>query len=272
MADVERARLLIGRLGGPDLSPYKDAVVLRRLLARSRVLGLPSIAAYLDRLERGDEEARAEVDLLERRLSVQVSSFFRNPEVFRHLEEDVLPVLLREAGTGGMVRVWCAACAHGQEAYSLAAALLRRVRLGRLGTAVSVLGSDVDAAAVATARGATYSQRSLTGLSPGVIEEMFEPAAGGRSVVREEIRRLVSFRRADLLDLSTYPERIDLVSCRNLLIYLRRDVQERVLVALAGALRPGGFLVLGQGETVLGRPWSLFDHVSPGHRIYRKPT
>jgi chemotaxis methyl-accepting protein methylase len=204
-------------------------------------------------------------------LTVQVSAFFRDPEVFRHLEREVFPVLLRDEGAGDTVRVWCAACAHGQEAYSLAISLLRQLRMRRPCREVSVLGTDVDEAALAEARAGVYSTRSLKGVPPEVLEEAFEPLPGGRAAVRAAVRRHVRFQRADLLDPTGYPVGLDLVSCRNLLIYLRREVQERVLVALAAALRPGGFLVLGQGETVLGRPWTLFDHVSPGHRIYRKP-
>lgn len=263
--DAERAAALALRLTGADLSPYKDALVTRRLRARARTLGLTNASALLDRLETEDPAARAEVEALVRSLSVQVSAFFRDAAVFRQLEEVVVPALL---GEGRALRLWSAACAQGQEAYSLAA-LFRRARPSR---PFSVLGTDVDDRALAAARAAEYPARALKGLPPEIVDEAFVPAAAGRWAVREELRRQARFERGDLLDLSGYPSELDLIACRNILIYLHRDVQERVLIALAGALRPGGYLLLGQGETVIGRPWRLFEHVSPSHRIYRKPV
>lgn len=264
-----RARRLVFSLAAADLGPYKDNLLLRHLRALARRAGFSDPEAYLDHLEQAGPEAVSEAAQLARGVSVQVSGFFRDPDVFAALEALAYPELFRP-GTGDPLRVWCAGCARGQEAYSLAISLERYARSRGLARRVGVLGTDVDEGALAAAQAGVYGQRQVEELPAAVRDEAFEPLGAGTWRVRPEVRRLVRFRRADLLDARTHPTGMDLVSCRNLLIYLRRPVQEEVILALRRALRPGGYLVLGASETALGRPWGLLEHVSPIHRIYRR--
>lgn len=265
-----RARRLVLSLAGCDLGPYKDNLLLRHLRALARKAGFADAQVYLDHLEQAGPGAAAPAAQLARGASVQVSGFFRDPEVFAALEALAYPELFGSA-TGDTLRVWCAACARGQEAYSLAISLERFARTRGLAQRVAVLGTDVDEGALAAARAGVYGPRYMEELPAPLREEAFERAGPGAWRVRPQVRRLVRFRKADLLAPRTHPTGSDLVSCRNLLIYLRRPVQEELILGLRRALRPGGYLVLGASETALGRPWGLLEHVSPAHRIYRRP-
>lgn len=254
---------------GADLGPYKENLLLRRVRALARKAGFAGPEAYLDHLEEAGEGAAAQARELARGVCVQVSAFFRDPEVFSALEALSYPELFR-SGAGDTLRVWCAGCGRGQEAYSLAISLDRFARSRGHTQRVAVLATDVDEAALAVAHRGVFADRSLEEVPAHVRDEAFEPAGAGTWRVRPAVRRRVRFRRADLLDSRSYPTGVDLVSCRNLLIYLRRPVQEDLILALRRALRPGGYLVLGASETALGRPWGLLEHVSPSHRIYRR--
>ena len=258
------------RATGADLSAYKDSVVLRRVRVRMKALGLSSPAEYAARIARegaGSPEAR---DLV-RALSVPVSGFFRDPGVFSALESRTLPRLLEDGLGEGPLRIWSVGCSRGQEAYSLG--LVARAALRRAGVRVpfEVLGTDVDEEALEAARRGEFRGRDLEGVPPGLRAEGFERVGEDRWVVRAGLRERVRFARANLLDMDAYPAGFHLIACRYVLIYLRRPVQVRVILALERALRPGGFLVLGASETLLGKPWTRFEHVEPSLRIYRRP-
>ncbi len=272
MPAADRARRLIHALTGVDPSAYKENVLLRKLRARAREAGFADAMAYLDALEARGPEAQADALRLVRGLSAPVSGFFRDPAVFEVLEKRVFPLLFQEAGPAGSVRAWSAGCSRGQEAYSLAASLWRTARRRRWPGEIEVVGTDLDPEALAEAGRGVYGPRSLEGLSPSVRDEVFEELGPGTWRVRDGIRGRVRFRCADLLDAASHLPGMDLICCRNLLIYLRRTVQEDLILALRAALRPGGFLVLGASETVLGRPWKALEHVDPSRRIYRRPA
>lgn len=270
-ATTERARAVVAALTGVRLTPFKSSVLARRLRIQSREFDCPTPEAYLDLLEAGGSQARSEAERLAGSLSANVSGFFRDPAAYDALEELAFPGLFEEAGPQGKVRVWSAACSRGQEPYSLGIRLWRYAHRRGLATRISVLGTDRNPEALEVARSGVYEHRWMTGVPSRVRREAFLQLGDGRWQVREEVRRLVSFRRGDVFDPSTHPKGRDLVACRNLLIYLRRSAQEDLILALRRALRPGGFLLLGSSETLLGRPWTTFEHVSPARRIYRRP-
>ena len=269
--DLTRAVAVLYALLGINLLGYKPNVLQRRLMARIRDTGSASPAEYLAGLEAGDAAAGREARRFLASLSVRVSSFFRDPQVFAALGERVFPALLTE---GRELRVWSAGCSRGQEAYSLAYTLHRCAGRLEVAPGFTVLGTDVDAGALRQADLGVYSTKLLEGVPEAVRGEAFEPVAEHRWRVRPQLRRRVRFEAGDVLDPATHPAagRFDLVACRNLLIYLDRPAQEELILALRRALRPGGYLVLGSSETVIGRPWRLLEHVDPGLRIYRRPV
>ncbi len=267
---LQPLRAAVLRATGADISAYKESVVLRRVRVRVKALGLSDPAEYAARIARegpGSPEARA----LVRALSVPVSGFFRDPGVFSALEGRALPRLLEDGPGEGPLRIWSVGCSRGQEAYSLALVARGALRRAGLGLPFEVLGTDVDEEALAAARRGEYGDRDLEGVPQGLRAEGFERVGQDRWRVKAGLRERVRFARADLLDMDDYPGGFHLIACRYVLIYLRRPVQVRVILALEQALRPGGLLVLGASETLLGRPWTRFEHLEPSLRIYRKP-
>ncbi len=249
---------------GLDLRHYKANFVRRRLAVRQRALSLPELDAYLDHLENKPDE----MEQLVQTLTVNVSEFFRNPEVFRLLEHQVLPDLLERCRAGRRpLRFWSAGCAGGEEAYSVAILLARQHAPA---PSVELLGTDVDRDAVAGARTAQFDANRTREVNPATRRRYFEALPGGRAFrLRTEKLAPVRFESADLMTTSLV-RNIDLLLCRNLLIYVEQKLQEKLLASLARALRPGGVLVLGRVERLLGEARELFEPIDARERVYRK--
>lgn len=248
---------------GFNLEMYKDRCIKRRIATRVRALGFDNAADYLDVLRRQPEEA----DTLLAALTIHVSQFFRNPSTFLLLEKKVLPDLLaRTAARGGRgLRLWSVGCAGGEEPYSLAILL---AGLLKEGVTARILGTDVSHTVLERARQGIFDAQRLTEVPAALREQCFEPS-GGQYRLREPFRQLVSFRHHNILADSTYPK-VDLVICRNVLIYFSREEQEKILLRFADILPAGGILVLGKSETLLGQSRDRFEPVSLSERIYRR--
>lgn len=253
--------ILLARRGF-DLGMYKDRCIKRRIAARIRSLGYSDPRPYLDRL--GEDEA--EVELLLGALSIHVSQFFRNPSTYFSLERQVLPDLIHRVRDLGRseLRLWSAGCAGGEEAYSLA---LLMAELAPAEMKVAILGSDVSEGVLAQARQGLFPPARLTEVPPHLLDRYFR-AEGGQYRLDAEVRRSVTFLRHDLLAPDDYAP-ADLILCRNVLIYFSREEQELILGRFAAALTPGGVLVLGRAETLLGDNRRFFQAEWPTERIYR---
>ena len=257
---------------GLDLSRYKESYLKRRLLVRIRALRLSGIEAYARHLRRHpDETAR-----LERALSIKVTGFFRNRGCFAFLEDKVVPDLLRRAAKrGGRVAVWSAGCATGEEPYSLAAlfasALDRAAAAGDEAARahVRITATDIDEGALDTARRAVYPGRSFSGGAPAEAARYFDPVDGAAVSPALRLKRMVRFERESLLD-PPPREDLDLVVCRNVLIYFSLEHQELILNRFAGSLAPGGCLVLGRVERLFGDAKTSFEILSARDRVYRR--
>ncbi len=266
-AAFARVAALLRAARGLDLSAYKDRCVRRRIAVRARARGCADGGAYARLLE----EDPAEVGRLYAALTITVSQFFRNASTFARIETAVLPALFERAGTAG-VRIWSVGCAGGEEPYSLAILLLERFREQLARTRVSIQGLDIDEAALERARAAVYDRDRLAELPRPFLARYFTQTPAGRYQLAREIRRMVLFRRANVLapgDLPPGP--VDLILCRNVLIYFARSEQERLLAAFETCLAPGGFLVLGKAETLVAADRRRFKTVCPWERIYRRP-
>lgn len=248
--------------GGPPLAAYKDRCLRRRLAVRMRACGLASLGEYAALLVDSPDET----ERLLATLTINVTGFFRNPEVWDRLEEAVAPLVRMRHGA---VRAWSAGCASGEEAYSLAL-LLCQAGAQALGPAARpplIDATDIDAESLALARAATYPRRALPAGSPraGLL------AAEGEDLrVPEAVRRVVRVRRHDLLVDPAPEPPYDLVLCRNVIIYFEREAQDQLLERFIDALHPGGLLVLGRVETVLGAARARLDLVHVRERIYRR--
>ncbi len=254
--------------GGIDVALYKDRCVLRRLAARLRAVGAANLGAYCRRLDADPDEIRRLLGAL----TVNVSEFFRNPGTFRALAREVLPALLaqKRAGGGRSLRVWSAGCATGEEAYSLAVTLVEFVADAGAGLPVVIYATDVDGPSLAAARAGRYALPRVARVPRYILRRHFD-REGGEVRVGKALRRLVHFRQHDLLAPPPF-RRLDLALCRNVLIYMGRPLQERILEALHDALSPGGFLVLGKVEGLTGPARERFEVVNLAERIYRRPA
>ena len=247
---------------GRDFSYYKRATVVRRIARRVQVNGLADVAAYLAFLRTHLGEAGA----LLQDLLISVTNFFRDQQVFEALDS-MLPDLFRGKGPADTVRVWVPACATGEEAYSIAMLLSTYARTLDAPPALQVFGCDLDEAAIQVARSGLYPATIIADVDEPQLRQFFTKEPRGYRI-RRELREMAVFATHDLLTDSPF-SRMDLISCRNLLIYLNEDAQRRAHDIFHFALRPGGTLLLGLSETVDEKS-SLFRPIDKRHRIYRQ--
>jgi two-component system, chemotaxis family, CheB/CheR fusion protein len=256
---------LIKRRTGRDFTTYRPGMLTRRIERRAGLRGLSGFADYLAFLT----DHPSEIDDLVNDLLIGVTRFFRDPDAFAVIEAEVVPAVLRARAAGGDVRVWVPGCATGEEAYSVAILFLEAVGApGTGGGRVQVFATDVDADALAVARAGVYPEAALEDIPADRRERFFAPEADRCRRVTKLLRDAVVFAPQNVLSDPPF-SRLDLISCRNLLIYLEPAAQQRVLGQFAFALKPGGFLFLGPSEA-LGAQADLFEPVSGPWRVYRR--
>jgi two-component system CheB/CheR fusion protein len=247
---------------GHDFTNYKRGTVLRRIERRLAVREFTTLTQYAAYMREHPEEAHA----LLKELLISVTNFFRDREAFDALERTVIPKLFETKGAGDHVRVWVPGCATGEEAYSIAMLLAERAALSGLPPSVQVFASDLDEHAVAHARNAFYSEADVADVSPERLRRFFVTEQSGFRV-RRELRELVLFAHHNLIKDPPFSH-LDLVTCRNVLIYLNRTAQQRALETLHFSLEPGGYLFLGSAETTEGNG-QLFATVDKEAHIYQ---
>jgi chemotaxis methyl-accepting protein methylase len=255
---------------GFDLGHYRRSYLERRLAARMRVLGLATYRQYADRLDRDPNEYRAFMQTL----TINVTDFFRDEEMWDELRASVIPHLVEEKKRrhGRTIRIWSAGCATGEEPYSLGMTMLESLGADAAQFSISISGTDLDAEALAVASRGCYSEEKLAHVRPAWRERYFEPAADGSGwCVRQSVRRLVRFSSYSLFEKAPM-KLVDIVMCRNVFIYLNRAEQSQVLDGFWGALAGGGYLVLGRSEKLSAGEVAKFESVNVKERIYRKPA
>lgn len=263
--DEELLRRVLAHLRvrtGHDFSKYKRSTVLRRIARRMQVTRTDELGDYYDFLRDNSDEAMALLgDLL-----ISVTTFFRDRESFDVLKRDVLPSLLRSKDPTDTMRVWVSGCATGEEAYSVAMLLLEEAAGHELRPAIQVFGSDLDSRALAVAREGRYPAAIEADVGEERLRRFFTREGDGYRV-RQELRDVVLFAIHDLLKDPPF-SRVDLITCRNVLIYLDRELQEQLVSTFHYALNPGGCLMLGSSETA-DHPSGLFRSIDRAARIYQ---
>jgi two-component system CheB/CheR fusion protein len=258
---------LLSTRGGGDFRGYKEGMLMRRTKRRMALLGLPSLDGYATYLKENPTEIMA----LGEDFLIKVTEFFRESTAWKPLEQEVLPKIVETLGPGQPLRVWVAGCATGEEAYSMGMALLEFISKGGLDIKVNIIGSDLDYPALEAARGGSYAESITTVLKPNLLARYFVRTDGGRFLVRKELRERVMFSQHNLIADPPFSH-MHLISCRNLLIYLKPEVQDKLLRMFHFALNPEGYLFLGKSETV-GESHEFFTPFDRQHRIYRaSPT
>ncbi|WP_192499169.1 CheR family methyltransferase [Skermanella pratensis] len=248
---------------GHDFSHYKDKTFLRRVERRMKVRQSAGLEAYVELIKEDSEEAVA----LFRDLLIGVTNFFRDPESFDRLAELVVRRLLKDKGRNETVRIWVPGCATGEEVYSIAMLLRERLDACQIPPNIQIFATDVQESAIAVARAGRYPASLLEAMSPERLARFFT-RAGDSYTVNAEIRELCLFSPHSIVRDPPF-SRIDLVSCRNLLIYFDADLQRRVIPLFHYAIRPGGFLFLGNAEN-LSQHTDLFFPLDKKSRIFQR--
>lgn len=256
----------ITRDRGFRCASYKDKCLRRRIAVRMRAKGTVSPDEYANILDRDPRE----YDRLIRSLTVNVTKFFRNWETYAVIENKVIPELWQR--TEDRLRIWSAGCASGEEPYSLG--ILMHKHAAETGTSarldtVSILGTDIDGDCLGEAERAFYAESAL-GETPATLRKQYFPEVAGMHTMLPEVRRLVSFDRDDLLSYHPPVEDVHLLLCRNVIIYFEREAQDALFREFHRLLAPGGFLVLGKVESLLGEARNLFAPVNARERVFRK--
>jgi two-component system CheB/CheR fusion protein len=248
---------------GFDFHGYKSASLARRIRKQMRAVGLESFAAYQDYLEVHPNEFASLFNVI----LINVTGFFRDPAAWEAVRATALPHILAGKSLEEPIRAWSAGCATGEEAYTLAMILSEELGLEQFQERVKIYATDVDEDALNAARQATYTERQVEGIPPELLAKYFDHI-DGLFIFHKEIRRQVIFGRHDLINDAPI-SRIDLLTCRNTLMYLNAETQARVLARLHFALNEGGFLLLGRAETLMAHGQS-FVPVDLKRRLSRK--
>jgi len=245
-----------------DFGQYKQNTLVRRVQRRMQVLQIRTVPAFITHLE---QEPR-EVELLFREILIGVTQFFRDPFAFDALAASVIPKLLANKQGGDQVRVWVAGCATGEEVYSIAILFAEALEGHANAPRVQIFGSDIDDRAIARARTGRY-RGPLAGVSPERLARWFAPLEDDFCVAKE-VREMCVFSAHSLIKDPPF-SKLHLVSCRNVMIYFDRDLQDRAIRNFHYALAPGGYLFLGASEGVT-RGASMFATVDKKHRIFER--
>lgn len=254
---------LLQRQTGVDFSDYKPSTFQRRLRRRMALQKCLSLGEYLQYLR----EHPSEIQTLYQDVLITVTSFFREPDVYAALQERVFPQLLQQPNATSSIRIWVPGCASGEEAYSLAMCLLECLRPLSISPTIQIFGTDISDEAIEIARTGFYLESQMENVSAEYRHRFFNEVDGGYQI-KKLVREMCIFARQDLSSDPPFSD-IDLLSCRNVLIYFRPSLQKRVLSFFHYSLKPTGFLVLGNSES-LGDTKELFEVFDGRAKVYTR--
>ncbi len=261
--DFEALLLYLQQSRGFDFTGYKRSTLVRRVQKRMGQVSIGDFAEYLDYLQvHPDEFAQLFNTIL-----INVTGFFRDTDAWTFLGQEILPRFIGPKGADAPIRCWCAGAASGEEAFTLAMLLAEAMGLEHFRRRVKIYATDVDEEALSQARLAGHTAKDLEAVPPELVERYFE-LVGPRYIIRSDMRRSVIFGRHDLVQDAPI-SRLDLLVCRNTLMYLMAETQARVLARLHYALSNGGYLFLGKAEMLLTHT-NLFTPVDLRHRVFSK--
>ena len=248
---------------GRDFTFYKTNTIRRRLARRLALCKVKELEDYIKILRHHPTE----LDALHQDLLINVTSFFRNPSVFETLKRKIFPKLVKNMAGADSLRIWVAGCSTGQEAYSLAMAYSEFAEKAEDSVPIQIFASDVNGAVLETARAGCYSKADVSMVGSERLKKFFT-LEEGRYRVHKSVRDLVIFAQHNLVQDPPFT-RVDLITCRNMLIYFEAALQQKIIPAFHYALKPNGFLVLGSSESV-GQFHNLFETIEKTYRIYSK--
>jgi two-component system, chemotaxis family, CheB/CheR fusion protein len=261
---VKEILRLLKNFSKVDFGDYKTATIQRRILRRMNITQASDLSDYIKLLHRKPEE----VEALYRDVLINVTSFFRNPEVFECLRQVVYPKILGDRASSEPVRVWVPGCSSGEETYSHAISLVEMLTEMRLEVPIQIFGTDLSEGAIQRARAGIYRENIANEVSEVRLRRFFHKVPGGYQISKS-IRDMCVFARQNVFSDPPF-SRMDLISCRNVLIYLSPVLQKRVIPIFHYALKPNGFLLVGNTEGLLGSGAEIFELVERRSKIYQK--
>lgn len=265
--DLEWAALLryLQTVRGFDFHGYKSNTLARRIRKRMSVIGASGFAAYQDYLVVHQDEFAT----LFNTILINVTSFYRDPETWEAVRTQAIPGIVAGKSPGEPIRVWSAGCASGEEAYTIAMLFAEELGIEQVRDQVRIYATDVDESALDAARQAAYTPTQVAGVPAELLERYFERVED-TYVFRADLRRQVIFGAHDLINDAPI-SRVDLLVCRNTLMYFNAETQARVLKRFHFALNEGGFLLLGRAETLFTHA-GTFVPVDLKRRLSRKAS
>jgi two-component system, chemotaxis family, CheB/CheR fusion protein len=256
---------LLNRHKGIDFRGYKPATIERRIGRRMALFNLNSWEEYLDYLQAHPTE----LDELERDLLINVTSFFRDPTTFNTLSTKVIPTILAQKSSGVAIRIWVAGCSTGEEAYSIGICLLEHLAQVNLQVPIQIFATDLSETAIARARIGIYKLGMMTGVSPDRLRRFFVEVDDGYQIAKS-VRELCVFAKQNLIADPPFSQ-LDLISCRNVMIYLGAELQKRLMPIFHYALKTNSFLMLGTSESI-GEFSDLFAPLDKKSKIYDRKS
>jgi two-component system CheB/CheR fusion protein len=262
---LKKIFILLRAQTGHDFSQYKQNTIIRRVERRMAVHQIERLDGYVRYLQQNPVEVKA----LFRDLLIGVTNFFRDPEAFAVLQEQVVPHLFDGKPAGGVIRVWAPGCSTGEEAYSIAILLQERLEALKQNFKVQVFATDIDSHAIEQAHAGLYPASIAADVSPERLTRFFAHEPDGDAYrIHKSIRDMLVVSEQDVIKDPPF-SKLDLISCRNLLIYLSGDLQKKLIPLFHYALNPGGMLFLGTSETV-GEFTDLFGALDHKSKLYRR--
>ncbi|RPH41629.1 MAG: chemotaxis protein CheR, partial [Desulfobulbaceae bacterium] len=262
---LKKIFILLRAHTGHDFSQYKLNTTNRRIARRMAVHQIETIEGYIKHLQ----QTPTEIESLFRELLIGVTRFFRDPEAFKVLEEQVIPRIFAEKPAGAVIRAWSTGCSTGEEAYSLAILLKEHLEILKKNYKVQVFATDIDNRAISTARAGLYPASIAEDLTQERLDRFFTTEPGGGAYrIHKSIRDMLIFSEQDVIKDPPF-SKLDLISCRNLLIYIGSDLQKKLISLFHYALNPNGFLLLGTSETV-GQGSELFVSLNRKAKLYQR--
>ncbi len=251
---------------GLDCNSYKDDFLERRISIRLAAHGTDNYKDYLNVLERNKREYITLMDTI----SVDVSRFFRDKDVFDTLKENILPKILKRKRKkkNKILTVWSAGCDTGEEPYSVAILLHEILQSELSNFFIQIYGTDISEERIKRAKKAKYAATKFQEMDPSYVNKYFY-YSGGLFKLKDNVKKLVKFEKEDLVSGKRH-NFVDLIICRNVLIYFTKKIQEKVLVDFYNCLNSDGYLMLGKSETLIGKSKYKFKFLDDADRIYRK--
>lgn len=262
---LKKIFILLRAQTGHDFSQYKPSTICRRIERRMAVHQLTAIEAYVKYLQQTPEE----IEALFGDFLIGVTHFFRDPEIFAVVEKQIIPRLLDDNRSGAAIRIWSTGCSTGEEAYSIAILVFERMEMLKKNYAIQLFATDIDSRAIAVARAGIYHAGIAQDISPERLARFFTAEPDGSSYrIHKNIRDMLIFSEHNLIKDPPF-SKLDMVSCRNLLIYMSSELQKKVIALFHYALNPDGLLFLGTSETV-GELGILFGSLDRKAKIFQR--